>query len=302
MGLAVNAEFLLARTEISTEPFSEEENWLAAVEWADKNGADIINSSLGYTHHRYYTWEMNGKTSLVVKAAGRAASLGILVVNAMGNDGTNEWKVLGTPADADSILSIGGIDPETDYHQDFSSYGPTSDLRMKPNVCAYSTAIVAGKTKLQQAQGTSFASPLIAGFAACAWQTDRNKTNMEMFELIQKSGELYPYFDYAHGYGVPQADFFVQKDSIRLNISETFTFKRTDDKIIITISEDTYKNKDSDQNKYLYVHLKNQTGVLAKYWVFEIYQSEVCDIDISDYKGFTISAHFGNYTSSMIIE
>ena len=53
LGLAPNAEFLLARTERSRrEPFSEEENWLAAAEWADRNGADIINSSLGYVHHR----------------------------------------------------------------------------------------------------------------------------------------------------------------------------------------------------------------------------------------------------------
>ncbi len=90
IGLATEAEFLLARTEVATEPFSEEKNWLAAAQWADKNGADIINSSLGYTYHRYFTWQMDGKISLVARAANMAASKGILVVNAMGNDGSGD--------------------------------------------------------------------------------------------------------------------------------------------------------------------------------------------------------------------
>src|SRR6185436_820200 len=75
IGLATGAEFLLARTEQATgEPFSEEENWLAAAEWADKHGANIISSSLGYSYQRYFNTEMNGKKSLVARAAAMAAS------------------------------------------------------------------------------------------------------------------------------------------------------------------------------------------------------------------------------------
>ena len=170
MGLATGANFLLAITEVSSEPFSEEENWLAAVEWAYKNGADIISSSLGYTNNRYFTKDMDGKKSFVVKAASLAARKGMLVINAAGNDGDSEWKVISTPADADSILTIGGVSPETNLHINFSSYGPTADGRMKPNVSAFGEAVVANtKGNVEIAFGTSFATPLVAGFAACAW-------------------------------------------------------------------------------------------------------------------------------------
>ena len=98
LGLATGSEFLLARTEIAREIFVEEENWLAAAEWADKNGADIINSSLGYTVPRYFQKEMDGKATLVSRSAKMASDKGILVVNAMGNE-------LATPSRSPSWLS-----------------------------------------------------------------------------------------------------------------------------------------------------------------------------------------------------
>ena len=168
-GLATGAEFLLARTEINSEPFAEEQYWLAAAEWADKNGAQIISSSLGYTANRYFPEQMDGEHSLVVKAANMAASKGILVINAMGNEGDSKWRVLSTPADADSILSVGGIEPSSNLHIYFSSYGPTKDGRLKPNVCSFGKAAVATtKGSTQISFGTSFSTPLVAGFAACA--------------------------------------------------------------------------------------------------------------------------------------
>lgn len=210
LGLATGAEFILAITEVSSEPFKEEEWWLEAAEWADKNGAQLISSSLGYTYHRYFPQDMDGKTSLVSRAANMAASKGILVVNAAGNEGsTDNWKVIGAPADADSVLSVGGIDPANGIKVDFSSLGPTVDGRMKPNVSNAGVVAAAAKNgKVNRTQGTSFAAPLTTGFAACAMEAMPGKTNMEMFELIQQSAHLYPYFDYAHGYGMPQASFF----------------------------------------------------------------------------------------------
>ena len=113
---------------------SEEENWLAAMEWADKHGADIINSSLGYTYHRYYQRQMDGHSTIVSRAASLAAKKGILVVNAAGNDGDNFWQVIGAPADADSILTVGGVNPLQGFKIRFSSIGPTYDGRLKPNI------------------------------------------------------------------------------------------------------------------------------------------------------------------------
>ena len=212
MGLATGAEFLLARTEIEPEPFKEEVWWAQGAEWADKNGANIINSSLGYGKDRHWTRDMDG-TSYVAKAANKAVEKGILICNSAGNEGDDKrWMTIITPADAENVLCVGGIDNDLeDYrHIAFSSYGPTADKRMKPNVVAFGIAEVAepNNGRYSNAAGTSFSSPLTAGFCACAWQTMRDKTALEMKAEIEKSADLYPYFDYAFGYGVPQAAYF----------------------------------------------------------------------------------------------
>ncbi|MFD2787492.1 S8 family serine peptidase [Hymenobacter rubripertinctus] len=229
LGLAPEAEFLLARTEqMHREKYAEEEAWLAAVEWADRNGADIINSSLGYTDRRYFPEQMNGRTSLVARAAELAVRKGILVVNAAGNAGDDpQWRTVGTPADGDSVLAVGGIDPVTYLHLDFSSYGPAPGGRLKPNVAAFGVAITAVPGGYSRTEGTSFASPLVAGFAACAWQQQRGLPVMALFGQLQQSGSLYPYFDYAHGYGLPRATFFTAPAANRAAVP-TFDFVRTD--------------------------------------------------------------------------
>ena len=214
LGLATGAEFLLARTEVEAEPFKEEIWWMQAVEWADRNGANIISSSLGYGKDRYYTKDMDG-TSYVARAANMAARKGMLVVNSAGNEADDSrWQYIITPSDADSVLCVGGITHSlTDYeHISFASFGPSADGRQKPNVCAFAHAMAASPKNNEaygMVYGTSFSCPLVAGFAACAWQASKGKTNMELFDMIQRSADLYPYCDYAFGYGVPQASFFL---------------------------------------------------------------------------------------------
>lgn len=237
MGLATGAEFLLARTEIEPEPFIEEVWWAQGAEWADKNGADIINSSLGYGKDRHWTKDMDG-TSYVAKAAQKATEKGILICNSAGNEGDDKrWMTIITPADAEGVLTVGGIEDNLKKYQhiDFSSYGPTADKRLKPNVVAFGHAAVADPDgSFTYAYGTSFSSPLTAGFAACAWQTKRDLTGQQMKAEIEKSADLYPYFDYAYGYGVPQAAYFTgdlkpakrsfnlvqEKDGVKIAISK----------------------------------------------------------------------------------
>ena len=223
-GLGTGAEFLLARTEVRTEVFSEEENWFAAMEWADRKGADIISSSLGYTFNRYFPKQMDGKSTYISRMAEVAARKGMLVVNAAGNDGDNAWEVIGAPADADSVLTIGGIDSETGIHIGFSSFGPTYDGRLKPNVSAFADVYTTDKQgRMKKEYGTSFATPLVTGFAACVMQMHPDWNNMKVFREIEKSGHLYPYYDYAHGYGVPQASFILEGAK---KTRPTFTVKR----------------------------------------------------------------------------
>lgn len=260
LGLATGAEFLLARTEIDPEPFKEEVWWAQGAEWADKNGADIINSSLGYGKDRHWTKDMDG-SSYVAKAAQLAAEKGILICNSAGNEGDDSrWMTIITPADAENVLTVGGIDDDLVHynHISFSSYGPTADKRMKPNVVAFGHAKVANPSndKFTDAYGTSFSSPLTAGFCACAWQTRRDLTAMQIKAEIEKSADLYPYFDYAFGYGVPQAAYFTGD----LKPAErSFTLVQEKDGVRIAIPKII-------ENQNVFINIEGADGVLLGYY------------------------------------
>ena len=260
LGLATGAEFLLARTEIDPEPFMEEVWWAQGAEWADKNGVDIINSSLGYGKDRHWTKDMDG-TSYVAKAAQKAVEKGILICNSAGNEGDDKrWMTIITPSDAENVLCVGGIEDNLeDYrHISFSSFGPTADKRLKPNVVAFGHAQVAnpGNGKFTDAYGTSFSSPLTAGFCACAWQTKRDLTALQMKAEIEKSADLYPYFDYAFGYGVPQAAYFTGD----LKPAErSFDLVKEKDGVRIAIPKEI-------ENQDMFISVEGADGVLVGYY------------------------------------
>lgn len=266
IGLATGAEFLLYRTEVNLEPFKEEVWWMMGMERADKYGANIISSSLGYGKDRHYTQDMDG-SSYVAKAATLAARKGILVCNSAGNEGEDRsWRTIITPSDADSVLCVGGIEADLHSYQhiSFSSYGPSADGRLKPEVCAFGHAVVAdpGSDTTTEAYGTSFSCPLTAGFAACAWQTHPEMTAMELKEAIERSADRYPYFDYALGYGVPQASYFLEEEHTAKE--PTFMFFDTLDYVFV-IPLDTYAKSTLCFNK------QHNDGTLEKYYSYEMY-------------------------------
>lgn len=310
MGLAPDAEFLLARTELErAERKSEEDNWIAAAEWADQNGAEIISSSLGYTYQRYFYNDMNG-TSEVSRGANMAARKGILVINAAGNEGVDRWKYIDAPADADSVLAVGGLDPETGYHINFGSFGPTADKRLKPEIIAPAQACVAMPKNYGVEFGTSFATPLISGFAACVWQMNRSKTNMGIYKLLEESANMYPYYDYAHGYGTPQAGFFT--DAVEDRPLPSFSIDTTsgDEGQRITIAiADRYFDKNADRKKnsdesdllrkpYLFYHIADANGVIKKYYVIKVKDRQVANIPLDALKGNVLMIYFDGYTQS----
>jgi len=222
LGAAPAASFWLIQTEdVRSEFHVEEANWLAGAEFADSAGADIINSSLGYSDGftcpaKNYTYEdMDGNTPLVTRAADLAASKGILVVTSAGNSGrsTDPWQYIGAPADGDSVLTVGAVD-SAGFYADFSSRGPTYDGRIKPDVVAQgvSTAVLRAWGPIDHGNGTSFSSPIIAGLAACLWQKHPDVPNYELIEAIRQSSDQYPYPDYRMGYGKP--NFMVAADII----------------------------------------------------------------------------------------
>jgi len=210
VGTAPNANYVLLKSEDeSSEKKVEEDNWVAAAEFADSVGADVINSSLGYNTFDggigdYVYSDFDGRTTVVSQGAVWAHRKGILVVNSMGNEGSSSWQYMLSPADADSILSIGGADGANN-HVGFASVGPTFDGRLKPNVSALATGVyvLSGSNTTQPGNGTSFAAPLISGLAACLWQADPTLTNYQVLELIERSSHQHTNPDTLLGYGIP---------------------------------------------------------------------------------------------------
>lgn len=256
LGLAPGAEFLLARTEVEAEKKKEEVWWVQALEWADQNGASIVSSSLGYGKELHNLKDMDGKTSIVAKGASTAVSKGILVCTAMGNEGDEkEWKMLVTPADADGVLSVGAVNA-LDSRESYSSFGPTADGRRKPNVVACGNDMVAAaKGNFTHAQGTSFATPMVSGFAACVKQMHPEWTAKQLLEEIEKSANHYPYYDYAFGYGVPQAGYFTDGKK-----EEKAAFTMTEDEDYLYIIP-----VDRKKTGKLFYNIQNDDGMLDYY-------------------------------------
>jgi hypothetical protein len=241
---------------------------------------------------------MNGNTSLVAKAARMATRKGMLVVNSAGNEYTNSWQFIITPADVDSVLAVGGIDPETGYHISFSSIGPNSKNIMKPNVSAFGHVCTSGKKGFTQVDGTSFSCPLITGFAACVLQANPSFKGkpMELFDLIQRNSSLYPYFDYMHGYGVPHASKVMKMAEQQM---PTFDFDLRDDGLIIKLKEINLVDEVTKSKKPVYYHIQNEKGVILDYYLITAEQPEVIKFEFRIYKkGQKLMVHYNGYTAS----
>lgn len=197
---AYNATFFLGKTEDNrSETPAEEDNWVAGIEWMEWNGVDVVSSSLGYNEfdapdniYNYTYADLNGRTATTTKAAAIAARKGVVVVNAMGNEGNNAWHYMITPADADSIISVGAVNGSGAYAS-FSSVGPTSDGRIKPDVAAHGVgtfcAVPTGKISAysNSLQGTSLATPLVAGVAAMILSAHPGLTPVQVRDALRNT-------------------------------------------------------------------------------------------------------------------
>lgn len=213
-GTAPDATYCLIVTEDDyTESLREIDAQVAAFEYADSIGADIITSSLGYafdfddpaTDLSYS--QLNGHFARNSRAATIAARKGMIVCISVGNEGNVAWHYLSSPADADSILAVGSV-TSNGIKSPFSSFGPSADGRIKPEVCAMgtSTALYNPDTdNISTSNGTSFSAPLIAGMAACLWQALPELSNMQIIKRILLSASQADTPDNAVGYGIPDA-------------------------------------------------------------------------------------------------
>ena len=299
LGLAPGAEFLLARTEVEAEKLKEEVWWVQALEWADQNGAHIVSSSLGYGEDLHDLKDMDGKTSVVAKGASMAASKGILVCTAMGNEGDDKtWKMLVTPADVEGVLSVGAVS-SLETMESYSSFGPTADGRRKPNVVACGNDMVAsGKGNFTYAQGTSFATPMTSGFAACVKQMHPEYTATQLLEAIEKSGNHYPYYDYAFGYGVPQAGYFTDGPQAAKHSFDLME----DEKYLYIVPVNPY------ENLKVFYNYQNGDGSISDYFVVKFLTDKIVTskssfrIDKSDLEnGQTVNIWYNDQYAKYVV-
>jgi serine protease AprX len=211
VGTAPEATYFLLKTEDTAGEYPvEETNWIAGAEWADSIGADIINASLGYTSfndttlsHRYQ--DLDGRSSIGARGASIAATKGMIVCNSAGNSGDEPWKYIGVPADAPGVIAVGAVGAD-EKRAGFSSFGPTADGRIKPDLCAPGDeVVVAGNLGIQLgiSSGTSLASPMLAGALASLWSSFPEKTAAEILEATYNAADQNFLPDNERGYGLP---------------------------------------------------------------------------------------------------
>lgn len=239
VGTAPDAKFYLFISEIAeTETVLEETLWVEAAERADSLGVDVINTSLGYStfdnpKHNYSYSDMDGKTTFISRGAEIAANKGILVVNSAGNSGNSAWKYITAPADAPSVITVGAVDANRNISF-FSSFGPSFDGRVKPEILAQGTASAVvnnANGAVVNANGTSFSAPIMAGLLACLNDNDgfllkssQKNTNFNMYlkQAVYESADRFSNPTEQHGYGIPNFEVAYTMYISTFSIEETF--------------------------------------------------------------------------------
>jgi subtilisin family serine protease len=193
-----------------------------AAEMADSMGIDIINSSLGYHQfddpsQNYSREDMNGKTTIVSKAASIAVSKGIVVVNSAGNHGNKDWQIVTAPADVADVISVGALDNEASL-ADFSSRGYYKLNQIKPNIVGVGkgTTLYYDLGSYFYGSGTSFSSPLLAGLIACFWQKNKELSPSELRTVLYSLSSNYLSPNYEIGFGIPKFELPINKRVIEM--------------------------------------------------------------------------------------
>lgn len=289
VGTAPDASYYLFITEDGdNESPLELSLWVEAAEEADRVGADIINTSLGYTQfdnpsYNFTYEDMNGQTSFASRGVEVAFSRGMICVVSAGNDGNADWHYIASPADAVSALTIGAVNAAGNIAS-FSSYGPSFDGRIKPDVAAQGQQAVLSNTtgSITTASGTSFSGPIMAGMVASFWQALPNKTNVEIVQLIKESASIYTTPNDRIGYGIPDfgqaladalgtANFTSTKFTVypnpfqeRITIAFPAGFGKADVTLYNAIGQAVLEQKVSTDNPAILLHTLNSGVYLYK--------------------------------------
>jgi hypothetical protein len=209
IGIASESKYLLAKTEkIDTETNIEEDAFLFGLEWLEANGVEVVNSSLGYIdfdedEFNYNYDDLDGSTTLVSNAVNKAVDKGILFFNSAGNNGGSE-KTLISPSDADSVICVGGLEANGTTIWGGSSKGPNAKGDIRPHILAQSvkvtTALNSSTITFNKYNGTSYASPLMAGVGALI-KSIYDIPNYEIKKYLITNADNYTTPSNTYGYG-----------------------------------------------------------------------------------------------------
>ena len=236
IGPAYNASYILAKTEdIRSESHIEEDNYAAALEWMEALGVDITTSSLGYnifddTTYSYSYSDMNGKTTIITKAADLAFNRGVVVMTAAGNEGTTSWHYIIAPADGFNVIAVGAVDKNNNI-AGFSSRGPTADGRIKPDITADGVSVygasVNGFTSYTFASGTSLSTPIAAGCTALLLSAYPYLKNTQIRSILLESSNNSRNPNNDIGYGLISAASAISYPNLQKINGSTFVLHKS---------------------------------------------------------------------------
>lgn len=301
VGTAPKASYVLCRTENTySEGIFEEYNWVAAAEYLDSLGVDLITSSLGYFYFDDSTTshtlaDLDGRTAPMTQAAEIAFSRGILVVNSAGNDGESDPQHLNVPADAQNVLTVGAATHEGETAL-FSSYGPTADLRIKPDVLALGQAVpcVSQTGDIIWANGTSMAGPIMAGMVACLMQRYPEYTPLRLCDSVRSWGNMAQSPDLRGGYGIPDFSRAFQSDTV-VGIQPIEDRSANSQATIITRDYITFETGDSARGEIVLIDMQGRECLRCSFTQFPTQR-----IDISFLPAGTYVARIDSVTFKVV--
>ena len=206
MGIAPEAELIGVKV-LGQGGSGSEAAIIAGIEYAMNSGAKVISLSLGSDQHS------QGMDDVVNKAIDK----GIIVICAAGNSGPSR-NTVGCPSHVERAITVGATD-KNDQIASFSSRGPTSDGRTKPDIAAPGKDIISARAtgiKNEKAidnyylsmSGTSMACPMTSGTVALMLQKDPSLTPAKAKEILTASAKRL-------GSGVPNNDYGFGRISVK---------------------------------------------------------------------------------------
>ena len=291
VGTAPKASYYLIHTEdVNSESILEEYNWVSGAEHADSLGVDVCSTSLGYINFDMGQWShpfehFDGHTAPMTIGSEIAASRGILCCIAAGNEGDGTCT-LGISADAEHSLTVGAV-KENGTRASFSSVGPTYDGRIKPDVMAMGQGtLVASGTgggwPYYNGNGTSFATPVLAGAVACLRQALPYASVQDLCDAIRQSGDHANSPNNYYGYGIP--DFSQALET--LHVEDTFVQKN--DLILV------FPNPSQGE-----IHVAMKEGYQAEITVYDILGRRLNDYHFNGLNHTTFESYLNSLSNGV---